>query len=197
LCDGKTGVPEIARRLSTILGAPASEEVVWLALDLLSKENLLAKKLTPDENFTGLSRREVIRRIGLTSVVALPVISSLILPTAATAQSCSGSAGSGTLTNGCPCSDNSECASGCCDTSGGSGVCAPDGTGSCALGAPGSACVSGIECSSGCCLSNVCQADPSDCLGFTCGQGNNCPAGLVCCGDPDGAEIENCSAFGC
>jgi hypothetical protein len=56
-------------------------------LDELKKENLIEDNNSYVSPFSGMNRREVIRRIGFASVVALPVISSLIAPTAAMAQS--------------------------------------------------------------------------------------------------------------
>jgi hypothetical protein len=41
LCDGKTDAWQIAKLLSKKLGSPVDEDVVWLALDQLSKEKLL------------------------------------------------------------------------------------------------------------------------------------------------------------
>jgi hypothetical protein len=63
------------------------EEVVWLALDQLKKENLLENGGEIPTKFSGMSRREVIRKVGLATAIALPVIAGLVAPTAAQAQS--------------------------------------------------------------------------------------------------------------
>jgi hypothetical protein len=82
-CDGKTSVSEIA----TSFGAGANEDLVWLAIDQLSESNLLEAQIR--SGFVGQSRREVIKKIGLASMVALPVIASLVAPqNALAAQSC-------------------------------------------------------------------------------------------------------------
>lgn len=87
-CDGKQDALEIAGNLERTLGAPVKEELVWFALSQLKEEGLLANKEGFSNNFKGLSRREVVRKIGLTSAVAIPVIASLIAPIAAQAQTC-------------------------------------------------------------------------------------------------------------
>jgi len=87
MCDGNKSVPEISRQLSQKLNSPASEDLVWLAIDQLKKDNLLANSEEINPDFQGLSRREVIRKVGLASMVAIPVVASLVAPTAAHAQS--------------------------------------------------------------------------------------------------------------
>jgi hypothetical protein len=105
-CDGKTSVSEISFLLSKQLKSLVTEDFVWLALDGLKKENLIENESEVSTPFEGLSRREVIRKVGLASMIALPVISSLIAPPAAHAQS--GGA------NGATCTANANCASSCC-----------------------------------------------------------------------------------
>jgi hypothetical protein len=60
--------------------------MVWLALDQLSKEGLVEKQPELVNKFNGLSRREVMKKIGMGTMVALPIVSGLIAPTAAMAQ---------------------------------------------------------------------------------------------------------------
>ncbi len=135
-CDSEKIVAEIGRELGKRLNSPANDDLVWLALDQLKKENLIESKEEDFQiDFNGMSRREVIRKVGLASVVALPIISSLVAPTAASAQSrtsgssqtCNTTAPLGTnQAAGCPCNGNGNCASNVCSvTSGASqGVCA-------------------------------------------------------------------------
>jgi hypothetical protein len=88
LCDGSRSVREISGQLSRELKSPVPEDLIWVALEQLKKSNLLAAGEELEISFGGgLSRREAIRRVGLASVIALPVISSLVAPTAADAQS--------------------------------------------------------------------------------------------------------------
>jgi hypothetical protein len=86
-CDGKRSVAEITDLLKKQLGSEVKEDVVWLALDMLSKENLIRDNYRLGEKFSGLSRREAIRKIGLSSLIALPLITSLIAPLAVHANS--------------------------------------------------------------------------------------------------------------
>lgn len=86
-CDGTKSVSEISREISEKVNSPVSENLVWLALDQLSKDDLLSDRQPVVSKFDGLSRREIIKKVGLTSMVALPLISSLVSPRAAMAQS--------------------------------------------------------------------------------------------------------------
>lgn len=78
-CDGQTSLAELKRRA----GLP--DEVIYFALDELRRENLLAENY--QSKFAGVSRRDVIKRIGLATMIALPVVASLVAPTAAHAAS--------------------------------------------------------------------------------------------------------------
>ena len=87
LCNGINSIADINRKLSKKLKINFSEDLVWLALDQLKKKNLLENSPEIEINFGGLSRREVIRKVGLTTVIALPIIASIVAPTAVHAQS--------------------------------------------------------------------------------------------------------------
>lgn len=89
-CDGNRSVAQISSSLGKQTSQPFSEDLVWLALDQFKKDNLLENAEQIISDFNGLSRREVIKKVGFASLTALPVISSLIAPTAAAAQSLSG-----------------------------------------------------------------------------------------------------------
>jgi hypothetical protein len=78
-CDGKTSFDELSAK------ANLTDEVIFYALDQLQKDNLIEGEEILF--FKGLTRREVIRRVGLASVIALPVVAGIIAPTAAHAQS--------------------------------------------------------------------------------------------------------------
>lgn len=62
-----------------------TDEIIYLTLDELQKNNLLAEEYVSP--FVGMNRREVIKKVGLASMIALPVISSLIAPPATAAAS--------------------------------------------------------------------------------------------------------------
>jgi hypothetical protein len=87
MCDGTKSVTEIGRSLRSKLKSEVSEEVVWLALDQLKKEKLIENSDEVPHHFTGMNRREVIKKVGLGSMVALPIVASLIAPKAIHAQS--------------------------------------------------------------------------------------------------------------
>jgi len=86
-----------------------------LALDQLKKENLIENKDEIVADFNGMSRREVIRKVGLASVVALPLISSLVAPMAVSAQSATCRAGvpfGSQQGRGCNCQSDANCTTG-------------------------------------------------------------------------------------
>jgi hypothetical protein len=117
-CDGKTSVQEIAE----FFGTGSNEDLVWLAIDQLSESNLLEFEV--QSKFHGQSRRDVLKKIGLASMVAIPVIASLVAPpNALAAQSCrcvnDNQCITGPNGNG---SGGTICAAPTCN---GSGLCAP------------------------------------------------------------------------
>ncbi len=114
-CNGKNSVANITKLLENQLGENIGENFVWLGINQLGKKDLLAKNLK--SNFNGQSRREIIKKIGFTSVIALPLVKSLIAPASVNAQNSCGCVNPGgciTQTN-CPSTVN-------CNRS---GVCAP------------------------------------------------------------------------
>lgn len=114
LCNGKNKPADISRKLSKIFDANITDDLVWVTLDKLANLELLSEKIDvhPYSNFE--TRRSAIKRIGLTSMIALPLVSVIIAPTSATAQS-GLSCPSGTPNPaGCPCAAPTDCSSGCC-----------------------------------------------------------------------------------
>jgi len=105
-CDGKTSVDQIARAIARHLEAAVDENVIWLGVEQLSKSRLLRERAILPEQEVGLSRREVIKRIGLAAAIALPVVTSIIAPTAAQAANC--------LPSGQACTSAAQCCSGLC-----------------------------------------------------------------------------------
>ena len=82
--DGSSSVAEIARAASERLGAPFSEDLAWLALEELDKNDLLETPLPLIPQ--GPTRRDVIAA-GAAAAVMLPVILAITAPTPAHAQS--------------------------------------------------------------------------------------------------------------
>lgn len=123
LSDGTKSVSEITESVAGNINSPVTEDFVWLALDQLKKENLLDNGEELFSGFNHVSRRELIRRIGLTSVVALPVISSLVAPTAALSQSSCVALTDPCDPKGAPCCLHYGGPTACTDLGGGSFVC--------------------------------------------------------------------------
>lgn len=138
-CDGVNTVADISR-----LTKGAGEDMVWLAIDQLSEKNLLAAEIPA--KFSGQTRREVIKKVGLAAVVALPIVTSLIAPTAAKAGyvcnnpacnpgTCAPAAAPGSTCNtsqsaaagGCPSFCTGQCAGNCTRNANGTVTC----TGTC------------------------------------------------------------------
>jgi hypothetical protein len=110
LCDGKRTVSRIAEQMGERLSANVPEEVVRLALEQLADRGLLAPgDFRPAPALNLVSRRAMMRRLGLAAAVALPLVTSVISPTPAMAQS--------------PCNETS-CPPG---TTCQAGVCEPEG----------------------------------------------------------------------
>jgi len=116
-CDGKTSVPEIAKYIQTRTGKGVNDDLVWLAIDQLSENHLL--ETTASSPFKGQTRREVIKKIGLASMIAIPVVASLVAPQSVLANvSCVC-----TSTTDCTAPGFETCFSGCCNTA---FICAPN-----------------------------------------------------------------------
>lgn len=107
-CDGRTSVAKIATRLGEELDSSVDERVVWLALNQLSKNHLLEENIVPPALMTGMNRRELIRALGVAAVVAVPVVTSIVAPTPAQAQS------TPCLPGGSACSRSTDCCSNAC-----------------------------------------------------------------------------------
>lgn len=88
-CNGARTVTEISQFVTKQSGEPVDESVVWLALKQLEKSDLMHTAMVPPASTGTLTRREVMKRIGI-SAAALPVITSILAPTTAAAASCAG-----------------------------------------------------------------------------------------------------------
>lgn len=124
LSDGINSVAEISNLMSAKFKELISEDFVWLALDELKRENLLENGDESNDHFAGSARREVIKKIGLASLVAFPLILSIAAPNAAMAQSVNN------LAINVACTSSSQCQSGNCIPiiGGGNSCCSPGST---------------------------------------------------------------------
>jgi hypothetical protein len=138
-CDGKRTTTEIAELIGKQLKTPANEDLIWLTLDLLKKEKLIESEGVLEHRFAGMSRRQVIKKVGLGTMATLPIVAAVVAPTAVTAQSCGGATG---LTIGMACNQDCQCMSNCC------GVIMTCGVSGVAMNLP---CLVDCNCSSGSC----------------------------------------------
>lgn len=111
-CDGKTDINQMVRGLEKDTSCPVDEAVVWIAFDQLAKAHLLQDDGSSWPKASGVSRREVIRRLGTAAAIALPVVTSIVAPKAAQAANC--------RPTGQGCQASAQCCSGVCNA----GTCA-------------------------------------------------------------------------
>lgn len=104
-CDGNKSVSEIARLISAESNTKVNDEVVWLALDQLEKFKLLDTRPGKPSFLSGLTRRQMVARMGIAAVTLPAVVSILSQP--AQAQ------GSLLPDNFC-CNNPNQCISDCC-----------------------------------------------------------------------------------
>lgn len=160
LCNGNRSVTEIADLMSVKLKTLVSEEFVWLTLNELKREDLLEIDSDNERFLNSVSRRELVKKAGIASMIALPLVTSLIAPKASQAAS-------------------NTCRSGFAVCPGIPGGCCPDLFGSCC----GTHCCGERQpcCGSGCCQSTekccgqVCCFTGAQCCGLNC-----CNAGTSC-----------------
>jgi hypothetical protein len=116
-CDGETTLADACGALSRELETPVDEKLVWYAVDQFSKDNLLEKDIAlPAFTIPGMSRRQMVRTLGLAAVVAVPLVTSIVAPTPAQAATC--------LASGSACTDPAQCCSGLCPGAPSPGTCA-------------------------------------------------------------------------
>jgi hypothetical protein len=84
-CDGKTSVAEIVRQVEADLNKELGEDVTWLALEELEKNGLLETPVSiPSDS---MSRRAMMKTAALAFAISLPLVTTMIAPTPARAQS--------------------------------------------------------------------------------------------------------------
>ena len=146
-CDGPSNFDDLKRAFKF------TDDLIHLTLDKLAANDLLEDY--HDSHFAGLPRREVIKRIGFASVIALPVIFNLAVPTAAYAASVSCA--------GVICNDNNACTTDSC--------------------VPGTGCVyTPISCYDGnACTTDTCNpATGCQYIAITCPAGQTCNPATGC-----------------
>lgn len=112
-CDGEHSVADVS----------LPKDMIYFSLDELKRQNLIETDYVSP--FDGISRREVIKKVGLASMVALPVITGLLAPQASQAASAcvnaNGSPAGTTLFGGVSCgnTDSAVCQNVCQQFGGG------------------------------------------------------------------------------
>jgi hypothetical protein len=87
-CNGETTVGDLAKQLKSELAAPVNDDLVWYALERLGKANLLRERVARPLGTAGASRRAALRKLGWAAAVSLPLVTSILAPTAASAATC-------------------------------------------------------------------------------------------------------------
>ena len=81
-CDGQKTAEEIAKMMEAEWRTPVTEDAVWFALNKLSKAELLQGRIVLPEAKAGMSRRSAVRRLGFGALLTVPVVISIVAPTA-------------------------------------------------------------------------------------------------------------------
>jgi len=89
-CDGKNSISDISKFVGEKLQSPANDDLVWFAIDQLKKEKLIENESELTDQFAGMARREVIKKIGLGSMIVLPIVATIVAPVAYAANSTCG-----------------------------------------------------------------------------------------------------------
>lgn len=76
--DGKTTVSEIAELMAQQLGKPVDEQVVWYALDILTRDGLLVPNSVHPQVPAGMTRRSLLRKLGA-GATAVPLVTVLMV----------------------------------------------------------------------------------------------------------------------
>ncbi len=113
-CDGNNSVADITKSLENGFGSRVEEDLVWLAIEQLNAKDLLTENVA--RRIKGQTRREVIKKIGFASVIALPIVASLAAPSSvmATASCACTSPGSCVAQTSCPNPNNCNTVAGQC-----------------------------------------------------------------------------------
>ncbi len=111
-CDGARTVADLSALFDAQAGRGHSEGVVLLALEQFQQNNLLQNSVDFGPSY---SRRDLIRTIGLTSLMVLPGVATLAMPKAPQASCQCVTPGDCLAQSSCPSMVNCN----------GSGICAP------------------------------------------------------------------------
>ena len=149
-CDGATSVVEMTALMKRDFNPAIDEAAVWHAIERLGKVSLLETKLVSPAGIPRLGRRDAMRRLGLGSAIAVPVVMSILAPTVL-----AGCTFGNAQPVGQPCCTNANCTSNCCakDTSASTDFTCQPTTGSPA----NSPCTAACQCTSSSCTTGKCD----------------------------------------
>ena len=102
-CDGTRGVAALGQAAARESGQAVPVDAVRYALQSLGRAQLMEGPVAEG----GLTRREVMARLGTAAAIALPLVTTIIAPTAAQALSCF-------IENEGPCTSLTQCCAGAC-----------------------------------------------------------------------------------
>lgn len=133
-CDGRQTVSEITAQIEKRLGSNVNEEMILLALRQLADNRLMLDLKGSAPELKGVRRREALLKIAQASIIAIPLVTSVVAPSAAFAASpvislcVVNNCVDGTVGNGPGCNPPAGCPSiglgfVCCASSDGSCVC--------------------------------------------------------------------------
>ena len=104
--NGTRTVAQLRELMEKDAGSPVPEEIVWLALDQLETFKLLDEAPLKPPPFAGMTRRDMVRRVGI-AAITLPIILTIVAPTAQAQAS--------GLAPGACCNNPTQCASNSCN----------------------------------------------------------------------------------
>ncbi len=146
----------IAAELSSRLGVENGAAMLPLAIEELRAADMLDVSAPVPEPMIDVTRRDLLKKVAIGGAAAL-LIPAVMTFTASPAYA--GGSGVGTLGSCAPCTDNSQCASGVCQSNG-----ACTGTGSSNKTANGLPCSGGSQSSANqTCCSGSCSSNPGIC----------------------------------
>ncbi len=103
-CDGQTTLAQAQRAIAAEIGQPVGEEVMLYGLRKLRQARLLEQsdgnvlllsaladrfsEGVPEKSGATMSRRDLVRKLGLGAALLIPVVTMVIAPTAVSAASC-------------------------------------------------------------------------------------------------------------
>src|SRR5439155_7999448 len=87
LCNGGKSVAEIIRTMKQSK-SPVDEKVIWMTICRLEKSGLLLTRNLAAREEILLSRRAVLRKMGVASALAFPLVDSILVQTLVVATIC-------------------------------------------------------------------------------------------------------------